>query len=159
MTTNRQATKCLGVDQSPIASISHCRIAFIIFIDVISLLKTVFGEQEQNKSNLSVNQTHICVHSGFMLGRNSGFVARSFARFFFCNDGLSCNCFCIGMLEMQGYYLCIQVTLLQCGIFSLLSVVIQHVCCQAGVTFSLLCNNICHMSRYAERSHKSEKKR
>ena len=31
---------------------------------------------------------------------------------FFCNDGLSCNCFCIGMLEMQGYYLCIQVTLL-----------------------------------------------
>ena len=24
--------------------------------------------------------------------------------------------------------------------------------------FSLLCNNICHMSRYAERSHKSEKK-
>ena len=28
---------------------------------------------------------------------------------FFCNDGLSCNCFCIGMLKMQGYYLCIQV--------------------------------------------------
>ena len=26
----------------------------------------------------------------------------------FCN-GLSCNCFCIGMLKMQGYYLCIQV--------------------------------------------------
>ena len=25
---------------------------------------------------------------------------------FFCNDGLSCNCFCIGMLKMQGYYLC-----------------------------------------------------
>ena len=22
--------------------------------------------------------------------------------------GLSCNCFCLGMLEMQGYYLCIQ---------------------------------------------------
>ena len=22
---------------------------------------------------------------------------------FFCNGGLSCNCFCIGMLEMQGY--------------------------------------------------------
>ena len=41
-----------------------------------------------------------------MLGRNSGFVARSFARIFFCNDGLSCNCFCIGMLKMQGYYLC-----------------------------------------------------
>ena len=40
-----------------------------------------------------------------MLGRNSGFVARSFARIF-CNDGLSCNCFCIGMLKMQGYYLC-----------------------------------------------------
>ena len=31
---------------------------------------------------------------------------------------------------------------------------------QAGVTYSLLCNkyNICHMSRHAERSHKSEKK-
>ena len=28
---------------------------------------------------------------------------------FFCNDGLSCNCFCIGMLKMQGYFLCIQV--------------------------------------------------
>ena len=27
---------------------------------------------------------------------------------FFGNDGLSCNCFCIGMLKMQGYYLCIQ---------------------------------------------------
>ena len=27
----------------------------------------------------------------------------------FCNDGLSCNCFCIGMLKKQGYYLCIQV--------------------------------------------------
>ena len=25
---------------------------------------------------------------------------------FFCNDGLSCNGFCIGMLKMQGYYLC-----------------------------------------------------
>ena len=25
---------------------------------------------------------------------------------FFCNDGLSCNCFCIGVLKMQGYYLC-----------------------------------------------------
>ena len=25
---------------------------------------------------------------------------------FFCNDCLSCNCFCIGMLKMQGYYLC-----------------------------------------------------
>ena len=24
----------------------------------------------------------------------------------FCNDGLSCNCFCIGMLKMQGYYFC-----------------------------------------------------
>ena len=39
---------------------------------------------------------------------STGFVARSFARIF-CNDGLSCNCFCIGMLKMQGYYLCIQV--------------------------------------------------
>ena len=28
---------------------------------------------------------------------------------FFCNVGLPCNCFCIGMLKMQGYYLCIQV--------------------------------------------------
>ena len=28
---------------------------------------------------------------------------------FFCNDGLSCNCFCIGMLKMQGYYLSTQV--------------------------------------------------
>ena len=28
---------------------------------------------------------------------------------FFCNDGLSCNCFCIGMLKMQGYYYNIQV--------------------------------------------------
>ena len=27
---------------------------------------------------------------------------------FFGHDGLSCNCFCIGMLKMQGYYLCIQ---------------------------------------------------
>ena len=27
---------------------------------------------------------------------------------FFGNDGLSCNCFCIGMLKMQGYYLCLQ---------------------------------------------------
>ena len=27
---------------------------------------------------------------------------------FFGNDGLSCNCFCISMLKMQGYYLCIQ---------------------------------------------------
>ena len=27
---------------------------------------------------------------------------------FFGNDGLTCNCFCIGMLKMQGYYLCIQ---------------------------------------------------
>ena len=27
---------------------------------------------------------------------------------FFGNDSLSCNCFCIGMLKMQGYYLCIQ---------------------------------------------------
>ena len=27
---------------------------------------------------------------------------------FFGNDGLSCNCFCIGVLKMQGYYLCIQ---------------------------------------------------
>ena len=25
---------------------------------------------------------------------------------FFCNDGLSCNGFCIGMLKIQGYYLC-----------------------------------------------------
>ena len=25
---------------------------------------------------------------------------------FFCNDGLSCNGFCIGMLKMHGYYLC-----------------------------------------------------
>ena len=41
-----------------------------------------------------------------MLGRNSGFVARSFARNFFCDDGLSCNGFCIGMLKMHGYYLC-----------------------------------------------------
>ena len=27
---------------------------------------------------------------------------------FFGNDGLYCNCFSIGMLKMQGYYLCIQ---------------------------------------------------
>ena len=27
---------------------------------------------------------------------------------FFGNDGLSCDCFSIGMLKMQGYYLCIQ---------------------------------------------------
>ena len=27
---------------------------------------------------------------------------------FFGNDCLSCNCFCIGMLKIQGYYLCIQ---------------------------------------------------
>ena len=27
---------------------------------------------------------------------------------FFGDDGLSCSCFCIGMLKMQGYYLCIQ---------------------------------------------------
>ena len=27
---------------------------------------------------------------------------------FFGNDGLPCNCLCIGMLKMQGYYSCIQ---------------------------------------------------
>ena len=28
------------------------------------------------------------------------------SQWFFGNDGLSLNCFCIGMLKMQGYYLC-----------------------------------------------------
>ena len=40
-----------------------------------------------------------------MLGRISGFVARSFARIFFCNDGLSCNCFCIRYVENAGLLL------------------------------------------------------
>ena len=67
-----------------------------------------------------------------MLGRNSGFVARSFARIFFVM---------MAYLVTVSVSVCWKCRVITCvyklpGIFSLLSVVIQHLCCQAGVTFS-----------------------
>ena len=37
---------------------------------------------------------------GLYVGEKLWFCCTQFRKDFFCNDGLSCNCFCIGMLEM-----------------------------------------------------------
>ena len=51
-------------------------------------------------------KTHVLVHSGFEFERNIIFVAPRTSERSFCNYGFIC--LCLGMLEMQGYYLCIQ---------------------------------------------------
>ena len=89
-----------------------------------------------------------------MLGRNSGFVARSFARIFFVMMVY------LVTVSVSVCWKCRVITCVYklpgCSVISFMLSGRSHVFAWSN---SLLCNNICHMSRYAERSHKSEKKR